>query len=216
MKFIFEQILDFLFPSSCRLCGKEGPIICKECEKNLKFQANISTLNNINVLSFFEYHKNNPLAKGIKSGKYQHSEALFPFLSKKIIPLIPTSFKLENAIFVPVPLHWIRKNERGYNQSEKIANTLQKAFPQSVVSSLVKRIRNTPQQAKLSKKERKENMYQAFEINKKESLKYTLNNHIVIIDDIVTTGSTIQEIVFILQQSGFTNISALTLGKAIH
>ncbi len=138
-------------------------------------------------------------------------KSLLTLLTKRIIASIPDDLKNTEYVLIPVPMHFFRKNFRGYNQSEIIAAELATQIPHWKVENLVKRVKNTPQQAHLSRAQRLVNVIDAFEVQKNKLPKST---KLLLIDDIVTTGSTLWEMKQVLEKSGFEEIKALTLGKA--
>lgn len=109
-------------------------------------------------------------------------------------------FGEEVTLIVPVPLHVARYAERGFNQSEIIAQILSRVFARPAVQALV-RVKQTAQQARLTKKERIENMQGAFACNPSctESL---LGATVLLVDDVYTTGSTLQACAEVLRQKG--------------
>ncbi|VAW49867.1 Competence protein F homolog, phosphoribosyltransferase domain; protein YhgH required for utilization of DNA as sole source of carbon and energy, partial [hydrothermal vent metagenome] len=98
---------------------------------------------------------------------------------------------------VPVPLHPLRRRDRGYNQAELIAKELGKLLAIPVISNGVQRIKNTPSQTHLTAKQRHENLGRAFEVEREcfESL-----SHIALVDDVITTGATMQRLAEMLQR----------------
>lgn len=105
-------------------------------------------------------------------------------------------------VFIPVPLYKLKKRQRGFNQAEILANKLSKAFHIPVESNLVVRCKKTIPQKELSEKERKNNMKNAFKITQSEvKLK-----RVMLVDDIYTTGSTIDEVAKILKKSGVEEV----------
>ena len=103
-------------------------------------------------------------------------------------------------IFIPVPINKRRFNERGFNQSELILNKLK-------VNSLnlLKRIKNTEHQASLSSLNRDNNLKNAFILDNKFDLYDFKDFNIIIFDDVVTTGNTIDQCAKVLRESGFKN-----------
>lgn len=105
-------------------------------------------------------------------------------------------------LITSVPLHWQRRLTRGFNQSELLANQLSKQLINATCDhQLIKRKRATPQQKGLSKVQRKQNLQHAFALQRKPNQK-----HIAIVDDVVTTGSTIQQICKLLLEVGVERI----------
>jgi len=116
---------------------------------------------------------------------------------------------------VPVPLHAWRKWRRGYNQSTLIARELSR-FLQIPVYEMLQRPRHTAPQVELSAKERARNIHDAFEINLKMlNALDLLGKPILLIDDVCTTGATLQECARVLQQAGIKTVYALTLARQL-
>lgn len=114
---------------------------------------------------------------------------------------------------IPVPLHWLRTAKRGYNQAEEIAKTLAK-LKQSEVASIVARIRNTPFQSSMTHDQRHTNVKHAFALkNIDVSLYY--NKHLVIVDDLMTTGSTLSQVAKVLLPLQPASITALVTCRVI-
>ena len=118
---------------------------------------------------------------------------------------------LENSILVPVPLHSRRMRSRGYNQSLWIAQAMVKEVGEnSELSDCLKRIRNTRTQTKNDREERKENVRGAFVLKPGVSLER--KRRIVLVDDVFTTGATLDACAQILRKEGFRRIAVATLG----
>jgi ComF family protein len=110
---------------------------------------------------------------------------------------------------IPVPMHHRRMRQRGYNQALELARTLNKRLPIPIDSHCCRRIRNTPSQTDIPTKQRKANVHGAFEIP--ASLNY---RHIVIVDDVITTGSTVNEIAALFTKAGVNCIHVYALARA--
>ena len=108
-------------------------------------------------------------------------------------------------MIIPVPLHWLKKRERGYNQAFWLAKGLASIYAVPVDSSIIKRTRYTVSQTMLGSTERMVNLDGAFTINK------SLNNqHILLVDDVLTTGSTISNCAKVLRENGAARVSGIT------
>ena len=114
-------------------------------------------------------------------------------------------------LIVPIPLHPTRLRERGYNQSEWIARALSEATGIPVDTTHVLRIRNNPQQALRKAKDRTANVEGVFAVNHPEEL---YHKHILIVDDLITTGSTIRACIKAMRPCRDTRFSVFALGKA--
>lgn len=115
-------------------------------------------------------------------------------------------------IIIVVPLSWKRRLQRGYNQSQLVAETISNILQIKVESKILYKTKNIVPQSTLNKKERKENIKGAFKIRNIEKIK---NKKILIIDDIYTTGNTLNECSKMLIENGIQkeNIGVLTLAK---
>ena len=132
----------------------------------------------------------------------------FPAWKERVPDFLPL---LENSILVPVPLHSMRMRSRGYNQSLWIAQAMVKEVGEnSELSDCLKRIRNTRTQTKNDREERKENVRGAFVLKPGVSLER--KRRIVLVDDVFTTGATLDACAQILRKEGFRRIAVATLG----
>ncbi len=126
--------------------------------------------------------------------------------------LLPQDFFQGIDYLVPVPLHWRRLLHRGYNQSERIAQGISDITGIPVLGDVVSRVRNNQTQTHLNRQEREKNVENIFRAQHTERLR---NKHLLIIDDVMTTGSTIiscgREIT---QAEPTVTLSVLTLGRA--
>ncbi|MBP52551.1 MAG: hypothetical protein CMI27_05345 [Opitutae bacterium] len=119
---------------------------------------------------------------------------------------------LEDSILVPVPLHWRRRRKRGFNQSLWIARGLAKELGSKVeVMDCMKRVRNTPTQTTMEKKARKKNVKNAFALT--PGLCLDSNHRIVLIDDVFTTGATLDACAQAWSESGVKKVDIATLGR---
>jgi len=121
---------------------------------------------------------------------------------------------LANALLVPVPLHPLKEFLRGFNQSERLAKLLLEVSPTCAYEAqLLRRTRYTRQQAKLKRRERQKNVKKAFDINRKMPLDTLQSRRVVVVDDLLTTGSTVSACVQALKDAGFTTVDVLTFAR---
>ena len=233
LKTIFQKILDFFFPLTCVVCERhlETEYICEDClfqqkisPKKVEFSGKkLGYSSGISVSSFFLYSEY-WVKKLIQQGKYRYSPSVFTtlpyFIGEKILensPEMMSELFPENSILVPVPLHYFRFQKRGYNQSQLIAEVFSEISGSPLVE-LVKRVKYTPPQAKCTREERLKNLKNAFEIDQKilknvQKNNLSKNTQIILIDDVVSTASTLLEIQKILKNSGFKNVSGVTIAR---
>ncbi len=223
----FQKFLDFFFPTQCVICGENlenAENICEKCLfdqkislKKVKFGESFSLLW---VTSFFRY--SDAWVKAIiRKGKYSYSPKIFSlipfFVSEKLsqdsdFSEISREIFPENSLLIPVPLHYFRFQKRGFNQAQIIAEAFSKISGNLVVS-LIKRVRHTPHQARFSREDRLKNLKNAFRVDSEISQKIPFDTPLVLVDDVVSTASTLLEIQKILREAGYTDISAVTLAR---
>jgi len=112
---------------------------------------------------------------------------------------------------VPVPIHKIKKRERGYNQSDFIANGVNKIIKIPIAKDLLIKIKHTKSQTQLSSVDRKTNLLDAFEVNNSD---YLRGKKILLIDDVLTTGSTVNNCALCLLENSASSVDVATLLKA--
>ena len=115
-------------------------------------------------------------------------------------------------IIIIVPISKKRKKERGYNQSELIAKEISRIIDAKIVPNILYKIKNTVPQSSLNKKQREENAKGAYKARDCQKIR---NKKILLVDDIYTTGNTINECAKVLVQEGINRnqIGALTIAK---
>lgn len=227
-------IFDFLFPKFCLGCGLPGRLICPRCEKQLLpyldercFYCNKKSQNNtthINcskkffidqVDSFFCY--NSFFKKIIKNFKYrlvkEAINELFNLINPKLLKKLDYYKNLKGKVyFQSIPLTKIKLNQRGFNQSQIIISFLQKFLPYPQGNFLLK-VKETFPQAEISDpKKRKKNLKKAYQINQKY-LSLLKEAKVILVDDVVTTGTTLKEGAKILKKYGANKVYALTLAR---
>jgi ComF family protein len=228
-------ILDFIFPKHCVICRKQGKYLCDSCFVNISFDVKSlclicdkPTFNGLThpkcktkysidgCFSALVYNKT--IQKLIFNFKYK------PYLTDLKVVLSDLFYEsiIQNEnyarliangrwLMVPVPLSNAKLRKRGYNQSEILAKSLEKRFLIPVVN-LLSRTRSTKTQVGLSDLERKLNIKNAFELLNHKSL--ILNQKsVILVDDVVTTGSTLKEAARELKRSGARRVIGLTLAR---
>lgn len=225
---IKNSILKHLFPERCVGCNSYPHIICNQCiqkltnaeekcyicktdSENFKTHYNCTHNNSLNNL-FINFSYSPTIEKLVISLKYD-----FYYLAAeeiaKLIKNSPNTPDLTIYDIIPVPIHWKRKNQRGFNQNEKILNELNKLYGKTLkIKNCLEKLKFTEHQLGHSKKEREQNI--KYSINFKPEFHDQLNNPILIFDDICTTGSTLNECVRALKEkSTHAEISALVLSR---
>ncbi len=219
--------LDLFFPRFCVGCGREGEFICPSCQKELARLTppicprcglpkegeacadclNLKAIDGIRSPFKFE----GVIREAIYQLKYGGVRALASPLGSLLY-----QFLLQNPlpvdILVPVPLHRKRLRERGYNQSSLLAKELGKLSNLKVVEGFLVRHRHTPPQAKtISAAERRNNVADAFTCVGGR----LLGKRVLLIDDVATSGATLDFCAQALKEGGASSVWGLTLAREI-
>lgn len=178
---------------SCMRCGKqledEIQELCYDC-KNKKFEFERG-------VAAFSYSKQ--MKRSMYAFKYNNRREYGKFYSKVICEKYNNVIRSWEAdVLIPVPLHRARFVKRGYNQAQVVADLIGKKLGIAVDSKSLIRSRNTKPQKELTDKERNNNIENAFQISS-NSIEY---NKVILVDDIYTTGTTINECAKVLKHSG--------------
>lgn len=120
----------------------------------------------------------------------------------------------EADLIVPVPLHWTRLWSRRFNQSAELARHLAKASGKTYAPGLIRRHRRTPPQAGLGAKARAKNMRGAFSVSKGKAAQIS-GRRVLLIDDVMTTGSTLNACAGVLLWAGAEGVDVLTLARVV-
>lgn len=209
---LLKNILDLLFPINCVLCKKEKTHCCENCFSKIPLFSDPSPTHEI--LAAAQHCENSPLAELIHRFKYDGAKEIGELLASLTNGIRKkNSSLLQNAVLLPVPLHWRRQNMRGFNQSEILASEIGKIHGIATKNLLI-RHRYTRPQIELSGSARKKNLIDAFSYKNPEkrldpSLTYFL------IDDVCTTGATLYECAKVLKEHGATQIFGFVIARAV-
>lgn len=216
-KRITQKILNLVFPPRCIFCKQilstEKDIeVCDLCYKKIPFinekQSNdrikVSPKGNIDyTICLCKYES--IIKSSLIRFKFYEKPSYYRTFAKLLANKIKNMTNLDTIdIIISVPLHKKKKAQRGYNQSLLISRQLAKELCVIERSKLIKRIRNTDSQSLLKKKrERYLNVKDAFSVNNADSL---VNKTVLLVDDISTTGFTLEECAKVLKRAGAKNI----------
>jgi competence protein ComFC len=198
----------------CQKCLAEAEfslgIFCIECGRRRPFNENFlktCCATSIKSLISFAGYENKALAKLIKLGKFQGYFEVFKFFGGLIAQeLMKIKDQLKDFKLVPIPLFKKDENNRGFNQSKVLAQTIKENLGLEISDCLIKIKTNKPQRT-LDEKKRAQNIEGVFALKNKPPQK------IILIDDIKTTGATLLEAAKILKHSGAKTILALTIAR---
>ena len=217
---IYEKILNLIYPQVCGICGKlNSKSLCNKCKTRLQKEYQFQTDNYEEDISknfmehnyFFKYE--NLIREQILALKFQEK----PYIYKTIAYFLKNMEKsFENLkkydIMIIVPISKQRKRDRGYNQSKLLAKEISKIIKVPIQPKILYKVKNTVPQSSLNKKQREENAKGVYEVKNISKLN---NKKILIIDDIYTTGSTVNECAKALIEKGIekSQIGVLTIAK---
>jgi len=211
--------------SLCHACEADLPIIshaCKACGIPLEETQSVcgQCLNSMPDVdySISLFHYESPIDYLITklkfSHKLSHAKILGSLLKHHLIALNNNQQYSYPEAIIPVPLHKKRLIKRGFNQSLEIAKELTQALKIPIHNNVVQRDKATRAQSELDLKQRKRNIKGCFKlINKNEMM--PVYSHIVIIDDVVTTGATTNELAKLLKQAGIKKVGVWSIARAV-
>ena len=226
---IIDRCLGMLYPQTCCFCGKiSTKSICKSCEKKvtyvteplckkcgkpIRYEEQEYCGDCKEKTSYFEQGKSIWIHSGnvrwsVYQFKYHNRRIYGKFYAEEMKRLYGEWICQKHIdVIVPIPLHRKRRRKRGYNQAEILAKHLGRLMAITVDTKGVVRIENTKPQKELNHKERKKNLKTAFRISKH----WKCRKNVLLIDDIYTTGNTIDAVAKVLRENGADKVWFLTI-----
>lgn len=228
-----KNIIDFVFPNICLCCDKsisKDKMFCSDCFSKIPFvQGTICYRcgHKLNLLpsqekilctkclkkrpvydkarAVFQYNSSskNSILKFKYTGKIEYSRQFVQLLMQAGKELFP-----ETDIIIPVPMHPKRKLSRGYNQAAVLANLLSKKTKIAYDEKILIRHKHTPKQENKTFEERHKNVKDAFIVKNKRKIK---NRTVLLIDDVLTTGATVNNCAKTLKKAGASSVFVLTI-----
>ena len=220
--------VDLLFPKRCVGCDTEGSFLCPDCRDGLPrleppfcflcsqpgrlivglcphCWARPLEINGIRA----PYRMEGAVREAVHVLKYQGVRALAPVLGQLLGEFI-SSINLPADLLAPVPLHPLRERSRGYNQALLLAQEAGKQMTLPVEAKALRRIRHTPSQARsASQDERQANVAGAFAVD----VALVQGRSVLLIDDVCTTGATLEACAIALKEAGATSVWGLALAR---
>ncbi len=155
---------------------------------------------------FAPYRFEEPLRTLLHDYKYREKLYLSHFLAEKMLLTSPAIIP-KNTCFMPIPLHKKRLRKRGFNQAAILVNHLAKKLGKPCLLDHIQKIKNTLPQAALEAKARRQNIRNSFKI---KPIPY---QHVILIDDLITTGSTANELAYQLKKQGALSVQLWCIAK---
>lgn len=224
-----SALLDLLFPRICAGCGKSisgisAAPVCLLCLHQLPHTGFASLADNpiekifsgrIDIRSAhseFYYSQESVIRTLIHELKYKGKKDIGIFLGSIIGRSLKNSMRFSSIdLLVPLPLYPDREYKRGYNQSELICAGISQILSVPVESESLARVRNTTSQTKKHRTERWMNMENSFKVLKPEKL---FQKHVLLVDDVITTGASVEACAQALQDADITSLSIATIAFA--
>jgi len=222
-------ITDLLFPKFCLGCGYIGAYFCSSCLKKLESVKLDSCLyckepslyglthhnciRNLNIDGLLTIYQYNPILKKIiKNIKYRLAVQVWKDFYKAITPEVIDKLGFykslsQDFVIQPIPLSKIKYNERGFNQAKFISVFFQKFLHYPIVDLLIRKKETSSQAQIKNKRARYLNTKGMFVVNNKYS------KNIILIDDVITSGSTVKEAAKVLKEAGAKKVYVLALAK---
>ena len=204
-----REKIKFLTGSLCPLCGMmffnspSASHLCGNCLENkpyFSYARAVASYETIILNAIHQFKYGRDLSIGVLLASLM-ADFSFPDLEFR-----------DYSLIIPVPLHIKKLRKRGFNQSIILADPLGKKWQIPVNFSLLKRCKFTLTQTGLDKKERERNIKRAFEVRDKEKI---AGRNIILIDDVYTTGATINECAKTLIKAGAQKVAVLTLARVL-
>lgn len=214
---LFERALNAVAPMDvrCALCGAEARMLesglCEDCQGRLCACGEIYQRPAHLEGAYAAFLHREPAENLVHLFKYQGRTDCARILAEAMAPLV-RNLPAKNLIMTDVPLHPLRQLTRGFNQAQILARELARRTGLPYEKGLLKRVRNTLHQTGLPAEKRRQNLKDAFIIRDKSRVK---DRHIVLIDDVFTTGATVHACAKQLKRGGAKTVWAVTCTAVI-
>jgi ComF family protein len=210
---------DLLFPRICNVCGREVPSgalpFCAQCWAD----APTADVRDLRVLEHvdrvavgYRFSADDVVRASVHTLKYDGMRPLARVMAERLMVRLPTRYLDPEMVWTDVPLHWLRQWRRGFNQSRLIAQHLAALTGHAEPVRLLRRVRPTPSQTARTYRERSANVRNAFVYCGKSDAP----ERVVLIDDVVTTGATVNECARTLKAAGVEWVGVLSFSLAQH
>ncbi|KAA3617732.1 MAG: ComF family protein [Calditrichaeota bacterium] len=212
------DLINMVLPATCTVCGKvlssNRVIVCENCYSELRkttpeqlevFISRISNQKFDNVYIMFEFSE--LFQKLMYFFKYEGHQRIADYFAASLHESINNTYDMVSF----VPLHVTKQRERGFNQSEEIAKSYCQKSGLHFSNQLLQRVKYTTSQTKLDRKKRLENISNAFLVNEDIT-----NKSILIIDDVITTGATLNECAGVLKRAKCKKVDIVAMATPVN
>lgn len=230
MKYFVDKVLSFFWAKNCYWCWvpwyyfcplclqaqqrfEEVCYVCKKPSKNFSIHTACLWLSLEKVIVLFHY-KSGPIKKLLWDAKYYKIKSIYGDFLEETVEGIKKNIDeevLKNIVITYPPMHFLRKWKRGYNHSEYFAKQIAEKL-NLPLAPLLKKAKYTPHQSHLTKQQREKNLKESFTMQKKY-VSFLYEKEVLIIDDVVSTGTTLNECAKILQTYGARKVYACIIAS---
>ena len=226
----FHDFISLIYPRICVICGnslfQNEDILCTPCQYHLpKTNFHLLKDNQVsrifwgrvkieNAASFLFFTKGSKVQRLIHQLKYKGKKQVGVKIGKLYAyELRKSKLYDEIDLIIPVPLHWKKQKKRGYNQSEQIGIGLSAGMDIELNTDILFRVKSSETQTKKTRFKRWENVNEIFKVKDKKQL---AGKHILLVDDVITTGATIEACAQALHKIPDIKISVVSIGVAVN
>ncbi|MCE3259451.1 MAG: ComF family protein [Bacteroidetes bacterium] len=225
---LINDFMSLIYPRRCEACGElmlqHEKFICTHCVVSLpKSNYHKRPENELyrtfwgripfgDALSFFVFEKSGRVQRLLHNIKYQEQKELAMYLGKIYTQeLLKDRFSLDYDLIIPIPLHRNKLKTRGFNQSEWFAMGIAEESRVSLATGVMERINETATQTKKRKYQRWENVQGIFRVKERAALE---GKHVLIVDDVITTGATLEAAWQCLKEINGVRVSVASIAFA--
>ena len=223
-----QELLQIVYPTICAACNNQLPrsesILCISCQLALPYtnywqirQNKIEQklwgrfeFNRAAALLFFE--KQGGVQRMLHSLKYKGKSEIGVYLGEMLAQKLMEGHWPKPDVITFVPLHWKKEKLRGYNQCLFIANGINNVWNVPVVPDVIQRVKASESQTRKNMFDRLENVQDIFELSKPDVVR---NKSVLLIDDVLTTGATIEACAATLHQAGGVQLNIATIAFSV-
>ncbi len=226
---VADDFLSLIFPRVCQSCGdhlvQNEKVVCINCLADMPFTSyHLERENNLEkelwgrcyverATAMCFYRRGSRVQRLVHRLKYNGIKDIGIYLGEYYGSILKNSGFLESIdLIIPVPLHPSKIRRRGFNQSLVIATGISNASGIDIVNNVLQRSLKSSSQTRKSRVERWENVEGIFEITNDSTL---INMHVLLVDDVITTGSTVEACVLVLNKIKGVKVSVAALATAV-
>lgn len=214
---MWQRLVDVLFPPQCIGCGAHDAYVCRAClNSRRRCEKSVwSAAENEIIRALYRYH--DPIVKeALWLLKYKAIKDIAALFADKLLDeiedVLPQRADEETTFLVPIPATRASARRRGYNQSLLLAEALAATESRMrVAADVLKRRRHVKRQTELkTRRERIANMENAFYVSEEQAV---AGKRVIVVDDVTTTGATLNEAMRVLREAGTINVCALAVAR---